>query len=99
MIARLTGKIAAKKPGKVILDVGGVGYLVFIPLSTFYKLEEPGSTATLRIHTYVREDTLTLYGFHTALEKNMFERLISISGIGPSMSLDESPYCAPYASG
>jgi Holliday junction DNA helicase RuvA len=70
-----------------VLDVGGVGYDVAVPLSTYYTLGEAGSDVSLRIHTHVREDTLALYGFSTALELQIFERLIGISGIGPKLAL------------
>ena len=69
------------------MDVGGVGYDVAVPLSTFYGLGEPGADVALRVHTHVREDALALYGFATALELDLFERLIGISGIGPKVGL------------
>ena len=87
MIAALRGRLAAKQPNRIIVDVGGVGYDVAVPLSTYYKLGEPGSDVALRVHTHVREDTLALYGFSTALELQVFERLIGISGIGPKLAL------------
>lgn len=87
MIAHLTGTLLAKQATSVILDVGGVGYEVTIPLSTFYDLEEPGAQVSLRIYTYVREDTLQLYGFRTARERELFLRLISVSGIGPKLGI------------
>ena len=71
----------------LVLDVSGVGYDVFVPLSTFYGLGEPGSEIALRIHTHVREDALALYGFATLLELDLFERLVSVSGIGPKLAL------------
>ena len=71
----------------MILDVGGVGYEVTIPLSTFYELEELGSKVQLRIYTHVREDSLQLYGFKTARERELFMRLISVSGIGPKLGI------------
>ena len=71
----------------LIVDVGGVGYDVLVPLSTFYVLGEPGAAVTLRIHTHVREDVIALYGFVTRLEQDLFERLISINGIGPKLAL------------
>ena len=70
-----------------MVDVGGVGYDVQVPLSTFYELGEPGATVVLRIHTHVREDLIALYGFSTPLEQDLFERLIAISGIGPKLGL------------
>jgi Holliday junction DNA helicase RuvA len=87
VIARLHGRLFEKQPNRIVLDVSGVGYDVFVPLSTFYSLGEPGADATLRIHTHVREDALLLYGFATALEQDLFERLIGISGIGPKLAL------------
>ena len=82
MIAFLSGKLIAKQANSVILDVGGVGYEVTIPLSTFYNLGEIGSDVQLRIFTYVREDTLQLFGFTTAREKELYLKLISVQGIG-----------------
>ena len=87
MIAALSGRLAEKEPNRIIVDVGGVGYDVAVPLSTYYKLGEAGSDVTLRVHTHVREDTLALYGFSTALELQIFERLIGVSGIGPKLAL------------
>lgn len=87
MIAYLRGRIFEKQPNRIVVDVGGVGYDVSVPLSTFYGLGEPGSDVVLRIHTHVREDALLLYGFATRLEQELFERLISISGIGPKVGL------------
>ena len=87
MIARLRGRLSDKQPNRVIVDVNGVGYEVFVPLSTFYGLGEPGGDVALRIHTHVREDLLALYGFATTLEQDLFERLIAISGIGPKLAL------------
>jgi len=87
MIARLAGTLADKTPGRIIVDVQGVGYDVQVPLSTFYVLAEPGTSVSLRVHTHVREDVIALYGFATGLEQDLFERLISISGIGPKLAL------------
>lgn len=87
MIARLCGTLTERGPSRVIVDVHGVGYEVLVPLSTFYGLGEAGTSVTLRIHTHVREDALTLYGFLTALEQDVFERLIAISGVGPKLAL------------
>ncbi len=87
MIAQLRGAIVEKKPSRLIVEAGGVGYDVQVPLSTFYVLGEPGTPVTLRIHTHVREDVIALYGFATPLEQSLFERLISISGIGPKLAL------------
>lgn len=87
MIALLTGQIAHKSPDHIILDVHGVGYRVMIPFSTYYELPEEG-TATLHIHTSVREDAIQLYGFRTRTEKSFFQLLISVSGIGPKLARD-----------
>ena len=87
MIAHLRGRISDKQPNRLVIDVGGVGYDVAVPLSTFYGLGDVGAEAALRIHTHVREDALALYGFSTALELGLFERLIGISGIGPKLAL------------
>jgi Holliday junction DNA helicase RuvA len=87
VIAHLRGRILEKQPSRIVVDVAGVGYEVSVPVSTFYGLGEPGSEIALRIHTHVREDALLLYGFATRLEQELFERLISISGIGPKVGL------------
>lgn len=79
--------LAEKAPGRVIVDVQGVGYDLQVPLSTFYVVGELGAAITLRVHTHVREDVIALYGFATSLEQELFERLISISGIGPKLAL------------
>lgn len=87
MISTLTGKMTYKFPDHCIIDVGGVGYMVNTSFSTFDMLPEPGSNLSLNIYTYVREDQLQLYGFFTPEEKRVFQRLISISGVGPKMAL------------
>jgi Holliday junction DNA helicase RuvA len=87
MIALLRGTLVEKNPNQAILETGGVGYDVIIPISTFSKLPDVGSETKLRIHTHVREDTLALYGFLTADEKNLFEKLIGVSGIGPGLAV------------
>lgn len=87
MIAHLRGTLLEKIPSRVMVDVGGVGYDVQIPLSTFYVVGDPGGGISLRIHTHVREDVIALYGFATALEHDLFERLIAISGVGPKLAL------------
>jgi Holliday junction DNA helicase RuvA len=87
LIAQLSGKLIHKQPNTIIIDIGGVGYEVTIPLSTFYGLGEVGSQSTLRIHTHVREDLIQLFGFLTALEKELFLRLTSVSGIGPKLAI------------
>jgi holliday junction DNA helicase RuvA len=87
VIARISGTLAEKTPGRIIVDVQGVGYDVQVPLSTFYVVGEPGASVAVRVHTHVREDVIALYGFATSLEQELFERLISISGIGPKLAL------------
>ena len=87
MIARIEGTLAEKIPGRLIVNVQGVGYDVQVPLSTFYVVGDPGVTVALRVHTHVREDVIALFGFATSLEQDLFERLISISGIGPKLAL------------
>jgi Holliday junction DNA helicase RuvA len=87
MIAQLRGTLADKRPNQVLVDVGGVGYLVHIPVSTFYALGELHSNVTLLIHTQVREDAISLYGFLSSREKHLFELLISASGVGPVLAL------------
>lgn len=87
MIAYLSGKLLTKHANSVILDVNGVGYEITIPLSTFYELEENGSDVSLRIYTHVREDTLQLFGFKTAREREIFLQLITVSGIGPKLGI------------
>jgi Holliday junction DNA helicase RuvA len=87
MIGRLVGRLAEKSPDRVILDVGGVGYLVHIPLSTFYELPEAESPTSLWIHTHVREDALALYGFLTERERQLFLLLLGVAGIGPKVAL------------
>lgn len=87
MIAQLRGTLGDKRPNQVLVDVGGVGYLVHIPLSTFYALGDLHSNITLLIHTQVREDAISLYGFLSAREKHLFELLISASGVGPVLAL------------
>jgi holliday junction DNA helicase RuvA len=87
MIAYLSGKLLEKDANVVIIDVGGVGYEVSIPLSTFYELGEIGADVTLRVQTIVREDAFQLFGFKTLREKELFLLLISVSGIGPKSAI------------
>lgn len=88
MIGYLQGKLLARAPQVVLVDVRGVGYEVHIPLSTFYELEKLGDAAEvgLHVHTHVREDAITLFGFRTEREKRLFEKLIGVSGIGPRLA-------------
>lgn len=87
MIARLTGLISALDPDRLLVEVGGVGYEVFVSASSFATLPGDGTSGTLEIHTHVREDQLTLFGFATREEKAMFLRLLTVSGIGPKVAL------------
>jgi Holliday junction DNA helicase RuvA len=87
VIAHLRGRLLEKQPNRITIDVGGVGYDVSVPLSTFYGLGDPGAEIALRIHTQVREDAIALFGFATRLEQDLFERLIGVSGIGPKVGL------------
>jgi len=87
MIAHLSGTLLSKQATSVIVDVGGVGYEVSIPLSTFYDLDDLGSTVQLRIYTHVREDAIQLFGFKTARERELFLKIISVTGIGPKLGI------------
>jgi holliday junction DNA helicase RuvA len=87
VIAFLRGRILDKQPNRIVVDVNGVGYDVSVPLSTFYGLADVGGEIALRVHTHVREEALSLYGFATRLEQDLFERLIGVSGIGPKVGL------------
>jgi len=87
VIAFLRGRLLEKHPNQIIVETGGVGYDVVIPISTFSALPEAGSEVKLRIHTHVREDALSLFGFLTSDEKTIFEKLISVSGIGPTLAI------------
>jgi Holliday junction DNA helicase RuvA len=87
VIAHLAGTLLEKQVQRLVVDVGGVGYDVIVPLSTFYAAGDPGARVALRIHTHVREDALQLFGFATVLELALFERLIAVSGIGPKVAL------------
>jgi holliday junction DNA helicase RuvA len=87
MIGQLRGRLADKRPSQVLVDVGGVGYLVAVPLSTYAALGELHTEVTLLIHTHVREDALALYGFLSSREKHFFELLLGASGVGPSLAL------------
>ena len=87
MIGHLRGQLVDKRPNQVLVDVNGVGYVVSIPLSTFYALGDLREDVTLLVHTHLREDSIALYGFLTAREKHFFELLISASGVGPALAL------------
>jgi len=87
LIAQLSGKLVQKQPNVIIIDVGGVGYDVTITVPTFSDLPETGTEVALHIHTHVREDALALYGFLRGSEKLLFEKLITVSGIGPKLAI------------
>ena len=83
MIARLSGILIEKSVTQCVVDVHGAGYRVCVPLSTFYELPEMGQPVVIHVHTHVREDAIHLYGFHTPEEREVFQMMISVSGIGP----------------
>jgi holliday junction DNA helicase RuvA len=88
MIAHLTGLLLRKSTQSLVIEAGGIGYEVIVPLSTFYALPEEGERVDLHIYTHVREDALLLFGFHTKLEKDLFLMLIAVSGIGPKLAVN-----------
>ena len=88
MIAHLTGQVLRKTTQSVIINAGGIGYEVFVPLSTFYTLPEKDREVSLHVYTHVREDTLALFGFGTVLEKSLFLMLTSVAGIGPKLAIN-----------
>jgi Holliday junction DNA helicase RuvA len=87
MIAFLRGRVLDKHPNRIVVDVNGVGYELYVPLSTYYNVGDAGTEISLRVYTHVREDALQLFGFLTPLEQLLFERLIGISGIGPKLAI------------
>src|SRR5215470_14114750 len=87
MIAHLRGRVLSKRPGQVVVDCAGVGYDVAVSIAAYTELPAAGSEVTLHIHTHVREDALALYGFLRPAEKLLFERLITVSGIGPKLAI------------
>jgi len=87
MIGQIRGRLLQKKPNLALIDVQGIGYEVFIPLTSFYELPDEGNEVVLKVHTHVREDALSLFGFCTQHEKDVFLKLISISGIGPRLAV------------
>jgi Holliday junction DNA helicase RuvA len=88
MIAHLSGKIISKKPTQIVLDVNGVGYLINISINTFDKVDEVGKSLSLHTYLSVKEDSLTLFGFYTLPEKELFEILISVNGVGPKLAIN-----------
>ncbi|MGH9395151.1 MAG: Holliday junction branch migration protein RuvA [Terriglobales bacterium] len=99
MIAHLRGTLLAKHPAGVVLEVQGVGYAVQVPVGTYAQLPPPGAAAALHVHTHVREDTLQLFGFASAAEKQLFEKLITVNGVGPKLALAILSRLAPEALG
>ena len=87
MIAHLRGRLLSKTPSRVIIEAGGVGYEVLIPVSTFYELGDVGTETSLYVFTYVREDAFSLYGFRTDREKSVFEKLLGVAGVGPRLAI------------
>jgi Holliday junction DNA helicase RuvA len=87
VIGRLSGTLVESRPDRVLIDVGGVGYDVAVPLGTYTALPPPGQRTTLLVHTHVREDAILLFGFATSDERAVFEKLLSVSGIGPKVAL------------
>jgi holliday junction DNA helicase RuvA len=88
MIALINGKIARKEISSVVVDVQGVGYRIFIPLTTFYELPEEGDPVCLHVHTQVKQDAINLFGFYTVRERDLFQLMISVSGIGPKIAMN-----------
>jgi Holliday junction DNA helicase RuvA len=88
MIARIKGILIYKSVSHVIVDTHGIGYRIFVPLTTFYELPETGQSVSLNIYTHVKEDALHLFGFHTPEDQGIFQMLISVSGIGPKLALN-----------
>jgi holliday junction DNA helicase RuvA len=88
MIAHINGILLHKSPIYIIVDTQGIGYRLFVPLTTFYELPDPGATVALHIHTQVKQDAISLFGFHSALERDIFQLMISVSGVGPKLALN-----------
>ena len=88
MIALICGKIAYKGISSIVVDANGVGYRIFIPLTTFYELPEAGEPVTLHVHTHVKQDAINLFGFYTVQERDLFQLMISVSGIGPKIAMN-----------
>ena len=88
MIARLDGILLQKSVAQCVVDIHGIGYRIVVPLSTFYELPDAGCRVVLQIHTHVREDAVSLYGFHTDEEREVFKLMISVGGIGPKLAVN-----------
>jgi len=95
LIGSLTGRLVEKTTGEILVETGGVGYRVAIPLTTYGRLPAIGDGVTLRIHTHVREDAIALYGFDTRIERDLFEKLIGVPGIGPRLAMAVLSHLAP----
>jgi Holliday junction DNA helicase RuvA len=95
MIASLTGTLTVRDAGRIVVETGGVGYEVLIPLSTYYRLPQLGARVALEIRQLVREDALTLYGFSSATEKRAFDLLMSVQHVGPKLALAILSVLAP----
>jgi holliday junction DNA helicase RuvA len=88
MIALISGKIAYKGISSIVVDANGIGYRIFIPLTTFYELPEADEIVTLHVHTHVKQDAINLFGFYTIQERDLFQLMISVSGIGPKIAMN-----------
>lgn len=88
MIALIKGLLIHKATSSVIVDANGIGYRVFVPLTTFYTLPEPNQPVALHVHTHVRPDAISLFGFGTGKDKEVFELMLSVSGIGPRLAMN-----------
>jgi len=87
MIARISGTLVQKSASQIVVDAGGVGYGISIPLTTFYELPEKGQPVAVHVHTHVKQDSIALFGFFTEREKSLFELMIGVTGIGPKVAL------------
>jgi len=96
MIDYVSGKLASKKPTETVIDVGGIGYKMLIPTSTFEKLPSKGSDVALLAHHYVREDAITLFGFATEEERSVFNMMLAVSGVGPKLALAALSALRPF---
>jgi holliday junction DNA helicase RuvA len=88
MIARIKGTLIHKSTTHIVVDTQGVGYRLFVPLTTFYELPELGSTVILYVHTQVKQDGISLFGFHSVVERDVFQLMITVSGVGPKLALN-----------
>ena len=88
MIARIQGTLVCKTASYTIIDAHGLGYRIFVPLTTFYELPEIGQTVVLNVHTHVKQDAIHLFGFYTSEERDLFQVMISVTGIGPKLAMN-----------